>query len=101
MNMSFLFHNNIVDRRCLHLLVDRSKMSTIGYVVHKRLKRKDALEYLSFLMTFLRVECCICKPSKKRNTFVISEIEREQEREREREREIGGGKYKFSGEKTI
>ena len=73
-------------------------MSTIGYVFRKRLKPKDALEYLSFLMTFLRVECCRCTQAKKRNKFVIP---KSREVEREREREIRGGKFRFSEKKTI
>ena len=45
----------IIASECLLSLVDRPTMSTIGYVFHCRmLKREDAFEYLSCLMTFLR-----------------------------------------------
>ena len=98
MNMPFRLQHNIIDNRrecCLHLLVDRPILSTIGYAFHKRLKSKDALEYLSYLMTFLRVYCCTyianseCTKFAKGDIVRVREIQRERGREREREKDHG------------
>ena len=109
MNMPFRLQHNIIDNRrecCLHLLVDRPILSTIGYAFHKRLKSKDALEYLSYLMTFLRVYCCtyIAKSNSESTKFVKGDVvevrETQRERERERERKIMEGKFRFSEKRT-